>query len=300
MLRRRPRPVRTTGIEHLVYGAHHDVESLVDTHLFGICPNNSGSTFLMQALATSRATWNLPMEGQMVLGFRGPAPNEAFSAAGLPRTGLFWAYRQEWIDAFSDPRHFDWPHNRKAWYFVAYARHPEASVFYTKSPMHLLIVDQLIRHFRNPKFLFMVRNPYAVCEGICRSLVARPAVFAARIGADVDPLEAAAIHVVHCLERQRHNIETHGDRGVFFTYETMCAEPERVAREIHALVPAVGDLNLHQRLPVKRRRHEILTDMNARQIARLDAGQVATLSRVFRAHRDTLGYFGYDLIEAGR
>ena len=290
----------TTGVEHLAYGAHHDVESLADTHLFGICPNNSGSTFLMRALATSRATWNLPKEGQAMPGFRGPASHRASSAACLPRTGLFWAYRQEWIDAFSDPRHYDWPHIRKAWYFQACARHPEASVFYTKSPPHLLIVDQLIRHFRNPKFLFTVRNPYAVCESICRRFVARPLAFAAWTGLDVDLPEAAAIHVVHCLERQRHNLEAHGDRGVFFTYEAMCAEPERVAREIHALVPAVGDLNLHQRLPVKRRRHEILTDMNARQIARLDAGRIATLNRVFRAHRDTLGYFGYDLIEAGR
>ena len=288
MLRRRPTPVRTTGIEHLVYGAHHDVESLVDTHLFGICPSNSGSSFLMQALATSRATWNLPMEGQMTLGFRGPVPNDAFPAAGLPSTGLIWASRQEWIDAFTDPRHYDWPHTRKAWYFLAYARHPEASVFYTKSPVHLLIVDQLVRHFRNPRFIFMVRNPYAVCEGICR-----------RFGS-ASKLEAAATHVVNCLKWQRHNLEAHGDRGVFFTYETMCAEPERVAREIHALAPAIGDLNLRQRLAVKRGYHEMLTDMNARQIARLDADRIATLNRVFRAHRDTLDYFGYDLIEAGR
>ena len=80
----------------------------------------------------------------------------------------------------------------------------------------------------------------------------------------------------------------------------MCAEPERVAREIRALVPAIGDLNLRQRLPVKHQHHEMLTDMSARQIARLDAEQIATLNRVFRAHRDTLDYFGYDLMEATR
>ena len=146
----------------------------------------------------------------------------------------------------------------------------------------------------------MVRNPYAVCEGIGRRYVSRPLVFAARTKADVDPLEAAAVHVVNCLERQRRNLETHGDRGVFFTYETMCAEPERVARQIQALVPAIGDLNLRQRLAVKHEHHEMLTDMNARQIARLDASQVATLNRVFRAHRDTLDYFGYDLMDASR
>ena len=277
----------------LAYGVDHDLEDLVDTHLFGICPNNSGSSFLMQALATSRATWNLPKEGQAVLGFRGPT-SKAASVAGLPRTGLFWAYRQQWMDVFTDPRHYDWPRIRKAWYFLAYARNSGASVFYTKSPPHLLIVDQLVRHFRNPKFLFMVRNPYAVCEGICR----RPRASAARAGEGVNPLEAAATHIVNCLEWQRRNLETHGNRGAFFTYEAMCAAPERVAREIHTLVPAISDLNLRQRLPVKRRHYEMLTDMNARQIARLDAEQIATLNRVFRAHRDTLDYFGYDLMDA--
>ena len=40
-------------------GCRHDVERRVGTHLFGIAANNSGSTFLKAALATSRATWNL-------------------------------------------------------------------------------------------------------------------------------------------------------------------------------------------------------------------------------------------------
>ena len=39
-----------------VYGALHDVGGAVRTHLFGVAPNNSGSTFLKEALATCRAT----------------------------------------------------------------------------------------------------------------------------------------------------------------------------------------------------------------------------------------------------
>ena len=56
-----------------VYGAMHDVERAVETHLFGIAPNNSGSSFLKEALATCRSTWNLTREGQRMLGFVGPA-----------------------------------------------------------------------------------------------------------------------------------------------------------------------------------------------------------------------------------
>ncbi len=57
----------------------------------------------------------------------------------------------------------------RLWHFQAFARDPAASVFYTKTPHFLLHVDELARHFPNARFLFMVRNPYAVCEGICRN-----------------------------------------------------------------------------------------------------------------------------------
>ena len=36
---------------------------------------------------------------------------------------------------------------------------------------------------------------------------------------------------------------------------------------------------------------------NERQLANLDAEDVATFNRVFREHRDTLGWFGYELMD---
>ena len=146
----------------------------------------------------------------------------------------------------------------------------------------------------------MVRNPYAVCEGICRVLRDRH-----RRGWPValegERLETlAARHVATCLERQRRNVETLGGRGVFFTYEAMCAEPERVTRKIRELAPELDDLDLRQRLPVHSDHHEMLTDMNARQIARLDPGQIAAINRVLRGHRAVLEHFGYEIMDARR
>ena len=278
-------------------GAAHDVARVVTTHLFTICPNNSGSTFLQTALATCRGTWNLPKDGQQMAGFAGPDCARPL-APGEPAPGLLWTADRRWLDRFADPDAYDWPRTRKAWYFQAYARDPEAPVFHTKSPPHLVIVDELARRFRNAKFLFMVRNPYAVCEGILRDYLNNRRHAIAALAAhfpDRTLLELAAAHAVACLARQRRNVEAHGDRGVFFTYEAMCAAPEQVAHDVRALVPEIGDLDLRQRLPVKGRYHEMLTDMNARQIARLDAAQLAACTRVFRQHRDALDRFGYDL-----
>ena len=276
----------------LALGCRHDVESRVGTHLFGISANNSGSTFLKAALATSRATWNLDWEGQGMLGYVGPN-------ILLPRlANRLWASEQRWIDLVTDPRNYDWPRTRKAWYFQAFARDPGACVFYTKTPAHLLLVDELARHFHNAKFLFMVRDPYAVCEGICRFHRDGRAYGRPSPPPPENLPEAAARHAVTCMAWQRRNLEAHGHRGVFFTYEAMCAEPERVAQDIRALAPELDDLDLRQRLRVKARYHEMLTDMNARQIARLGAEDLAAFNRVFRRHEDVLAHFGYAVMDA--
>ena len=267
------------------YGATHDVAQAVATHLFGISPNHSVSTLLKEALGTSKKTWNLLTEGHLALGFAGPVAATVLWAAGRRR-----------VDWLADSARYDWARIRKAWYFQAQARDPAASVFYTKSPPHLLIVGDLARRFRNAKFLFMVRNPYAVCESPCRYYRdLGMAAFTARFPGRSLP-ETAAAHVVACLSRQRLNLDAYGDRGIFFTYEDMCAEPERVAHAIQGLVPEIDDLNLRQRLLVKGKYNCLPTDFNAWQISRLDPGQVATLGRVFRRHREILDHFGYDLL----
>ena len=262
-----------------VYGARRDLERTIATHLFVICPNNSGSTFLQAVLAKCRATWNLPREGMRMFGYAGPVPG---------RDGRIWASTRASRDRLTDARRYDWTRIRRAWYFQAYARDERASVFVTKSPPHLLVVDELARHFVNPRFVFMVRNPYATCEGICRYVGRRlPA-------GELE--ETAARHVVACLDRQRRNVEAHRRHGTFFTYETMCGAPGVAARQIAALAPALDDLELRQRVSIRNRYDEVLTDMNARQIARLAPRQLAAFNRVFRAHGDVLDYFGYELM----
>ena len=277
-------------------GAHRDLERLVTTHLFVICPNHSGSTFLQKALATSRRTWNLPREGKSTLGFVGPRPENDDRLTGSNK--IYFA-KKRWLDVLADPAAYDWPRNRATWYFQAHARAPRATVFVEKTARLLPVVGDLVRHFHNAKFLFMVRNPYAVCEGICRQLrsLQRSPTFP-RPALEGERLETlAARHVATCLELQSRNVERYGDCGVFFTYEALCAEPERVAYAIRLAVPELDDLNLRRRLPVKERYDEMLTDMNARQIARLDAGQIAAINRELQQHRAVLDHFGYEIMD---
>ena len=278
-------------------GANRDLARLVTSHLFVVCPNNSGSSFLAAALETCRAVWRLPREGHRIRGFAGPVPWR-MRRPEAPPPDLLWAARQEWIDRFADPRRHDWPLTRKAWYFHSLARAPDACVFVVKSPPHLLHVAQLQRHFPNARFVFMVRNPYAVCEGICRRYRTRLVhLHRSGFGRPARDLEtAAARHVAACLAWQRHNVGRYRDSGVFFTYEAMCAAPSDVAHRIRRLVPELADLDLRQRL-VAKDYHEMLTDMNDRQIANLGNDQIAAFNRVFRERRELLRHFGYGIID---
>ena len=185
---------------------------------------------LTAALESCRATWRLPQEGQMIRGFAGPVTYRALGGPGGEQwfPGLLWASERSWLDLFTQPSSYDWPLTRKAWYFHARAHAPDASVFVTKSTQHLLHAEQLVRHFRNARFLFMVRNPYAVCEGICRryrtgSRRVTCASSRRRAGAC---RRRAATHVANCLAWQRRNVETYRD-GASSSPTRPCARTPR-------------------------------------------------------------------------
>ena len=288
----------TTSHRHSrVPGANLELARLIATHLFVVCANNSGSTFLAAALGTSASAWRLPLEGHRVPGYVGPVPRR-MRRPDAPPPDLLWAARPAWIERLADPARHDWPRTRKAWYFHATASNAQASVFVAKSQLHVVQVGQLAATFPNARFLFMVRNPYAVCEGICRRYRTRLKDLYeqgfVRAGRSLERM--AADHVVTCMAWQQRNIEAAGRHGAFFTYETMCTSPQQVARRITRLVPELADVELRQRLLVKDY-HEWLTDMNPRQLANLTSEQIAMFNQVFRPRRELLRSLGYQLME---
>jgi hypothetical protein len=258
----------------------------VRRHLFLLAPNNSGSTFLAAALADCARAWSLPREGQHVAGFHGP------SSRGTG-TRLLWAADPASVAIFRDAAAYDWDRTRRAWEFHARAAQENADTLVVASPPFLLIADQLATAFPDAAFLVLVRNPYAVAEGIIRR------------GAEAGPVAAgdslattAARHIVAALAAQEANRAALGPRAACFGYEEMCAAPAEVAARIAALVPALADLDLARARPVKGRYYEPLRNMNAGQIARLTSGQIADLDAVFAAHRPLLARFGHDSIGA--
>lgn len=249
----------------------------VDTNLFLLIPNNSGSTFLSKAIAACRGVASLPHEGQYVPGFRGPTPI-------AHRVGAVWTEKES---VFTDSARYDWRVTKKVWAFHARSTGGETPrLFVEKSPPNVVRAVLLKQHFPRCRFVLMVRNPYAMAEGVMRQ---NPTVDAA----------TAARHVLRCLEWQARN-HRRWPEAPLLTYETLCAEPLAGAARLREAFPALEDLDLGRSVSVKRRYHEGLRDMNEQQIARLGSATITSMNRMFAGAEDLLAQFGYQLIASGQ
>ncbi len=202
---------------------------------------------------------------------------------------LIWASSEPYLEALRDPALYDWPRAQRIWYFQAKAHKPDASVFLTKAPPFLAVLDQINDAFDKARFIFLVRNPYAVVEAICRYTAKR---FPDRETA----LQTASRHIMRCFEIQRRNIARHADESTFFTYEQLCGNPVKAAKLTKKLVPELDDLNFDQKLAVKGIYDEPLRNMNADQIGRLSDRDFGIINRTFSEHEPLLHSFGYELL----
>ncbi len=255
-------------------------EGAIQSHLFILAINNSGSTFLARALGESPGAWSLPREGQHVAGFAGP------SSRGTG-TGLLWAATPEREALFTNPATYDWDRTRRAWHFQAQASQPDASVLVLSSPPFLLIAEELARAFPEAAFLMLLRHPLPVIEGILRGTAGTD------IGAQLALVEQAVAHVIRGMETQRRNCALLGSRVLRFSYEAMCATPAKVGEQIEALVPALGPVKLDRRIAVKGRYDESLRNMNDDQVARLGPVLRRAIEERLEPYGALLAEFGY-------
>jgi len=202
---------------------------------------------------------------------------------------LTWASTSESVDFIRARANYDWGKNRKAWYFQAQAARRDASIFVTKSPPFLLITDQLVEHFERVRFLFLVRNPYAVVEGICRRTAKQESQRA-------EALKLAASHIMNCFEYQKRNIQCYQATGLFLSYESICSQPLESANKLQRLIPELTELDFDQRIAVKGMYDERLRNMNDDHIGRLSLQDIQTVNDVFTRKLDLMRFFGYQLL----
>lgn len=120
---------------------------------------NSGTTLLTRLLGTHPAVGTLPREGQF-------CSDQLLTplSQGLPR---LWVKRPElfWMDEQTEPE-ADLQRLKRQW--GALFNDPHRPVLLEKTPANAARTRWLQRHFENAHFIAIVRNGYAVAEGIAR------------------------------------------------------------------------------------------------------------------------------------
>lgn len=264
----------------LQFGAQHDPAQVINTHLFIISPNNSGSTFLRRSFEFSSKVWWLPREGQHTPGFAGPCTRDS-------RDTLTWNASAESRARYCNLSAYDWQQSRGAWYFVARARRADAPVFVTSSPPFLLNVEALNQNFAGARYIFLTRDPYAVAEGILR----RP--IETRLASGEDKYRIVTNHIGHCFRWQLRNIAAHSEAALRLTYEDMTDAPEVTAKRMRAFMPILDDYTLDQPIPVKGTYFETARNMNEDAFSRLDDNVIDHLRAGFAEFSDDIEALGY-------
>lgn len=251
-------------------------EAFVRTHLakhgkcwcFILGVNNSGTTLLLRLMRSHPGIRALPREGQHLTEAL-PRPRKN----GVPR---FWSQRLDlfrWDEESSSEQVeqivFDW--------LLHYSLEP--GVLLEKSPPNTIRSLWLQRHFVPARFVAVVRNPFAVAEGIRRR--------------DGLAIEAAAEHwcranliLLADLERLEHHC--------LIKYEELCRDPLGILDKIRDVLeleqPFPSDL-LGKRAPSLPTEESInVQDQNASSIARLSPHEIAQIARITEPARQRLGY----------
>lgn len=241
-------------------------------HLFLLIPNNSGSSLLHDLIATSRSVAVLPTEGQFHNNFVGPNPVEL-------KVKHFFTEKEE---VFKNKNNYEWSVIKSSWKSSWRKNNNDAKIFLQKSPPDILRADMLLENFPDTRFIMMIRNPYAVVEGILR-------------GNPDANINQAAEHAIRCLEIQLENSEKYLN-DLVLRYEDLTDDTEKFVGKIMEYL-GIDDIDFRRDFQVKSYFSKI-KNMNDDQIKRLTDNQIQEINKVFKNKQEVLSECGYEIIES--
>jgi hypothetical protein len=252
-----------------------------DKFLFITSTNNSGSTVLVRFLENCRNIISLFGEGQYSADEFMPLPVEN-------NVARVWTEKAE---IFENNDNYNWEMIKNTWMEI-WKKDPKYNetfynrVFLEKSAPNVLRAKLLEKEFANSYFIIMMRNPYAVTEGI-KSLK----------GYDTG---RCIRHWVAAARKQMENINSLA-RNIWFTYENMCDNPEQVLDQVKKFMPELADFSFKGEIilhnPDSERATLGLKNFNDRQIKNLLPEDIAIINSYLSKETEILNFFGYRMIE---
>lgn len=232
----------------------------MDSYIFILCPNYSGSTLLWKLVASSPAVSSLPAEGQF-----------------LPEVSSIMRR-----DPWNKDAELPWEEIKSVWESYWDLSKP---FLIEKSPPHLIRARDILKHFSPVSFLIMVRNPYAHIEGLLRRN-------------KFDPSGAAEFSI-RCLKQQAENAKTL-ENSLCLTYEELATDPKTASIKIQEFLPGLGMLGHDQKFfihSIDGRQARGIVNFNQKKINNLRYSELKQINEVLSQHREILSHWGYDLYQ---
>ena len=237
---------------------------------------NSGTTLLADLLSRHPSISGLPVEGHFI--------TDQFVKdyeVGLPR---MWSAREELFRLTEHDHHVDHVRIKKEWGMRLDLSKP---VLLEKSPPNTVRTRWLNRHFSPAYFIAIIRNGYAVAEGISRK--ANPMHMR-----DGWPIEKSALQWKRSLDVLADD-SRFLDNYLLVKYEDLVIGTNDVLNTITNFIglDKMMDLDLNSNFTIHER-NETIKNMNDDSIKRLTVEQIEAINCVAA---DSLKAYGYNIID---
>ncbi len=243
--------------------------------LFVVGCYNSGTTLLSEILAEHSNIASLPTEGHFLTD---QLPSEY--DMGISR---MWMMREDLFRLNEKDEGPDVIRLKKEWGMRLKNR--DKPILLEKSPQNGARMRWLQHNFDNAYFIAIIRNPYAVAEGISRK--AKPE---SRMGKW--PIETSVTQ--WCRSNQVVEEDSkHLRHFNWVRYEDLAADPERELKKIYDFigVEQPTSVNLNSEWSIHER-NQVIRNLNEESIARLTVHDIETINRVAG---DCMQHFQYKL-----
>jgi hypothetical protein len=189
------------------------------------------------------------------------------------------------FDLVEDPTlSFPWVEARDAW---LNQWDSEKTILLEKSPAYIHRAHEIPDHFDPSRFIVLIRDPYAFCEGNVRRRK--------REGRDYGYDRSAELWV-RCAKSQIENLETLKD-AVLVRYEDLTDNLEETLYKIGREIPELNELSAEgmKTFTVRGRTTEI-QNINLSKLHMLRPKHIQRINSVLEEELDVLNYFDYSIV----
>mgnify|MGYP001157366137 FL=1 len=231
--------------------------------LFILSPPYCGSTLLTQIISTSKKiscnNYIATMEGQLLPELR----NHMFNKNRWDKSNVY-----------------DWSKIKNVWMKYWDQSKP---VLMDKTTTNIMRFDEIKKEFDNTYAICLIRNPYAVIEGIMRR--------------NSKSIEFAIEFCIKTLQYQMYNIENNKNL-TWITYSELCENQDLVENKVKSILPEIDDLNFNKFFSAHNFKNKSLkiTNLNDEKISKLKKKDILKINKYFTKQKELLNFFEFQII----